>query len=150
MKAEAAREELERFLAGRGIPLSCLTPSAGIEAMLSFYDAVRVTDCNLDSDGDMLLFQWGMYDWGAGLRFEVDITRQFIVCCGPDDHIWQLRLIFAFPPTDLLRAVGKGDRWCSAPSEIGDFTSFIQAHPALAAVGTRSDAKVTLQCECVG
>jgi hypothetical protein len=150
MKAETARQELERFLVGRGITLASLTPAAGIEAMVSFYGAVRVTDCNLDSDGDMLLFQWGMYDWGAGLRFEVDITRQFIVCCGDEDSIWQLQLTFAFPPTDLLRAVGKGDRWCSAPSELDDFISFIQSHPALAAVGSRPDAKVTLHCDCAG
>ena len=134
----------------RGVSLAGLTPAQGIEAMLAFYAAIRVSDCDLDCDGDMLLFQWGTCDWGAGLRFQVDITRQFIAGCGEDDNIWQLQLTFAFPPADLLRAVGKGDRWCRSPAEVGDFAAFIQGHSALAAVGARSDGRVTLHYECAG
>lgn len=150
MTGETAKEELEKFLAGRGVTLGRLTPSQGMQAMLAFYAAVRVMDCDLDQDGDMLLFQWGTFDWGAGVRFEVDITRQFMAGCGEDDAIWQLRLAFAFPPSDLLRAIGKGDRWCPSPAEIGDFAGFIESHPALAAVGGRSDAKITLHYERAG
>jgi hypothetical protein len=150
MKGETAKEELEKFLAARGITLSRLTPSQGMGAMLAFYAAVRVVDCDLDCDGDMLLFQWGTFDWGAGCRFEVDITRQFIAGCGEDHNIWQLQLTFAFPPSDLLRAIGKGDRWCRSPAELADLASYIEAHPALAAVGTRPDARVTLHYQCAG
>lgn len=150
MKADTAKEELERFLAARGLTLARLTPAQGIEVMLAFYAAVRVMDCDLDCDGDMLLFQWGTCDWGAGLRFQLEIIRQFISGCGEDDNICQLQLTFAFPPTELLRAIGKGDRWCPSPAEIGDFAAFIQSHSSLAAVGVRADAKVTLHYECAG
>ena len=39
----------------------------------------------VEEGGDALLFQYGAYDWGAGLRFEVDLTRQFIEVERNDD-----------------------------------------------------------------
>jgi hypothetical protein len=33
--------------------------------MLAFYASDRAADC-AGVDGDMLLFQWGIFDWGSG------------------------------------------------------------------------------------
>ena len=36
-----------------------------IELMTAFSREVRADDCNMDADGDMLLFQWGLSDCGG-------------------------------------------------------------------------------------
>lgn len=62
------------------------------EMMAEFYHIHRAEDCEVDEDGDMLLYQWGTYDWGAGRWFEINITRQFIPSDGAEDEILQLSL----------------------------------------------------------
>ena len=42
-----------------------LAAAEALELMAAFYRDVRAEDCDLDADGDMLLFQWGVYDWGT-------------------------------------------------------------------------------------
>ena len=66
MKAKKAQKEFHRHLAGRGEALATLTPERGLDAMLSFYRDVRAVDCDIAEQGDMLLYQWGIYDWGKG------------------------------------------------------------------------------------
>ena len=55
--------------------------------MLRFYGDESVAGCRDDGAGDMLLYQWGTYDWGAGESFEFDITRQLIFADDEDDDI---------------------------------------------------------------
>jgi hypothetical protein len=55
----------EAFAAGQGIDLHAAPPSTGVPAMLRFYADVRANGCK-DADRDMLLFQWGTYDWAIG------------------------------------------------------------------------------------
>ena len=55
--------------------------------MLAFYESMRFDDVDLAADGDMLLYQWGTYDWGRGASFEFDITRQLILGAGEDEDI---------------------------------------------------------------
>lgn len=150
MHSSEAKTRFEAFLASRGEVVALLTPRRGIEAMLAFYGDVRAMDCDLDNDGDMLLFQWGTYDVGSGVHFRVDITRQFIGQGAEDDDIWQLHLTFELDPTDEHAALGSGDRWCHSPSELGDFASHVRSHPAIASVGARSDALITMDYECAG
>jgi hypothetical protein len=107
-------------------------------------------DVDLERDGDMLLFQWGTHDWGGGELFEVDITRQLIKDTGEDDDIWQLHLVYRFAPSEALRALGQGERWCSQPDEVDAFELFLMSHPALSAIGSRGDGQVELGYECAG
>jgi hypothetical protein len=118
----------------------------GIEAMLEFYRTERADDCSLDDDGDMLLFQWGTYDWGQGPEFELDITRQLIRGDGEDDDIWQLSLTFFFP----RNAIASGDRWCHSPDKTDDFASFVRSHDAYATVAQAAPVRVELDFECAG
>jgi hypothetical protein len=47
------------------------------EWVFSQYEQSRI-EATAETDGDMLLFQWGTYDWGMGKSFEIDLTRQTI------------------------------------------------------------------------
>jgi hypothetical protein len=51
-----------------------------------------------DENGDMLLFQYGSYDWGKGEFFEFNITRQFIK--QNEDEPYQLSMTLFFEPVD--------------------------------------------------
>lgn len=146
MKSSDALKRFNQLLAARGTEIANLSVRDGIEAMLAFYRNERADDCSLDDDGDMLLFQWGTYDWGRGPELELDITRQFVTGDGEDDGIWQLSLTFFFPQS----VIASGDRWCHSPVEIDDFASFVRSHGAYAAVAQAAPVRVELDFECAG
>src|SRR5688572_20396299 len=61
-----AQQEFRAFLSRRGLAVATLDVAGGSAAMLDFYQDHRPADCAQIPDGDMLLFQWGTYDWGQG------------------------------------------------------------------------------------
>ena len=63
MTPPASLNAFEKFVEKRGVSLLALTVRSGIEEMLAFYESVLPTGC-VNESGDMLLFQWGTYDWG--------------------------------------------------------------------------------------
>ena len=126
----------ELFVAARGIDLSKSTPRDGIEQMLSFYRSMPASGC-AGPDGDMLLFQWGTYDWGEGRHFEIGITRQFIEqdAGEDDDAISQLSLTYRFEPTPERVTLGDGNRWCHGPAETASFRASVLSSPPCVACG---------------
>jgi hypothetical protein len=77
MKPDESKQALQDVAASRGVDLHASTLREGIEAMLAFRAQIVCATCS----DDMLLYQWGSYDWGNGRYFEVNITRQFIEAC---------------------------------------------------------------------
>ena len=118
--------------------------------MLDFYRDMRAEGCDLDHDGDMVLYQWGCYDWGEGEFFKLDITRQFIDGAGEDDDIRQLHLTFKFEPAEPLREVKNGNRWCCSPKDLPAFRSFIDSSKAMKAVADAKGKAVSLELEIAG
>src|SRR5262245_11906969 len=118
--------------------------------MFEFYRAVRATECDLENNGDMLLFQWGLYDFGKGEHFLVDVTRQFIDSgLEDDDAISQLQLSFLYVPEPKLVAIESGDRWCPSPAELTSFEAFVCSHPAFLETRSLIPKYVTLEYEHV-
>lgn len=150
MNAKKVKEEFQRYLAGRGESVQNITPSRALELVLAFYKEVRAEGCDVAADQDMLLFQWGTYDWGEGEHFEVDLARQFIFGDGEDEDIWQFHVMFRFAPSEQLSQLGSGDRWCKSLEDLPEFTSFVRGHPVTLAVGSRTDAVASLNYECAG
>jgi hypothetical protein len=139
----------EEFVEKRGGSLPALTVHSGIEEMLAFYESVLPTGC-VNERGDMLLFQWGTYDWGNGKQFEIDITRQFIESAAEDDDaISQLHLTFKFSPDKDTAALGAGNRWCKSQSEIRAFREFIMSNPVFRATADLDPPAVSVHHEYV-
>ena len=150
MKAKRAKQEFEKVIQRSGGRIESLSPAHGLEMMLDFYRSVRFDDVDLTANGDMLLYEWGTYDWGEGESFEIDITRQLILGAGEDEDIFQLSLRFKFQPTVALRQLGASNRWCRSLEEAEEFRSFIDHSAAFIAAGHTTPVKVQLEYGVAG
>lgn len=108
-----------------------------IACMLDFYRDERVSDCRIEDDGDMLLYQWGTYDWGEGRWFDLNITRQFIPEDDEDEGIFQLSASAKFSSTPELEALGSGNQWCGSPDDLPEFQKFVNGSTALKTLSGR-------------
>jgi hypothetical protein len=144
MKPRAAKTRFLKRLEAAGLSLDTLTPTAGVEAMLAYYAEERADGCPFEGDRDMLLFQWGIYDWGDGPAFDVDITRQLIVADHKEKELWQLRLAFLFEAS-VGATAGERNRWCASLDELAEFRQFVTESAALKVVGQKPPASVELR-----
>lgn len=141
-----AETELRRFFAQRGLDPNSVAVETGVDTALAFYRDVRFGPLTV-TNSDMLLFQWGTYDWGEGEHFELDVTRQLIwpsTSEEDDEEMWQLSLTFRFEPSAELRALGSGSKWCEQPSKLTDLRKYIAATQAFQGVSTRKPKQVDL------
>ena len=150
VKIESAELEFQRWLSRSQLKVEKLTPAQGVDAMLDFYRYERPS-VDLGEGGDMLLYQWGTYDWGEGEAFELNITRQFI---SPeteeeegDECIWQLGLTFKFTPE---RIKGASNQWCTSPEKLEDFRKSIYDSEPLKILGNEKPNSVSLEYEQAG
>jgi hypothetical protein len=138
MQASSALHAFQEFLTASGLSLDILTPSQATDSMIQFYKQLRADECDIEADADMLLFQWGVHNWGAGEFFEYNITRQLIYPEtipadpallddeeGEEEIIGQLSLTLKYAPTSDLRAITSGNRWCPNLTDLSTFTTFI-------------------------
>jgi hypothetical protein len=139
LDAKNARQEFENFLSSKGLHQRDLALSDGCEAIFDFYRDLRphgrVFEQN--KDADMLIFQWGIYDWGAGEHFGFNLTRQLIGDGPLDDALRQLGLTFEFKPDDELRALGMADKWCDSVAELLEFREYVYRSPAFTICSAR-------------
>ena len=149
MKQRSVKSTLLNRIRNAGKSLDTLTPGEGIILMLAFYAEETVARLS-NEGGDMLLYQWGVYDWGEGESFEFDITRQFIFGDGEDEDIFQLSLTFRFEPTTKLTNLSSGNRWCSSHEELDDFRDFILRSAPFIELNDKLASSVRLEYDCAG
>jgi hypothetical protein len=152
-KPQNAREEFEAILRGRGLHERDLNLANGCEALFDFYRDKRPSGPVFEQheDADMLLFQWGTYDWGTGEQFTFNLTRQIIVCeDAEDEDIWQLSLTFEFVSDDGLRSLGNGDKWCHSLAKLPDFREYVQRSAAFKACARHRVRRTVLEYGIAG
>ncbi len=148
-----AQQEFEKLLSARSLKVPTLGLLDGAEAMFDFYGNMRPSGRVFEQhdDADMLLFQWGTYDWGEGEHFELDLTRQLIFSDQVEDEdIWQLHLTFWFEPGDELRALSRGDKWCETLSALPRFREYVLRSVAVRTCIQHPIKRVVLDYECAG
>jgi hypothetical protein len=126
-------------------------PDKVFPVTFDLYRDERIEGTSLGNDGDMLLFQWGTYDWGAGRHFELDLTRQAIL--EPEDpdedpEILQLRCTFRYAP-ELFADLPSGNRWCYSPEDVQAFSDFVLSSPGLALALQREPASLVVRIDSV-
>jgi hypothetical protein len=143
MKPNESVKAFEDFAIARGLDLRVSTPREGIEAMLEFRAGTACLTCS----DDMLLYQWGSYDWGAGKHFELNITRQFVESeLEDDDAISQLSLTYMYKLSAELLALGASNCWEDGSP---DFRQFIFKSPSFTAVADTKPDQLELFHEYV-
>ena len=145
LKTRDAKRAFQDYVASAGKSLG--TPARGLEAMFGFFRDERATDTvGIEEDGDMLLFEWGTHDWGdgRGRHFSLGCTRQLIPREGGGDDIYQLRLVYAFPPSPDLALLGGGNQWCDTPDNLKSFERSVKTSPPFLALAERTDAGLEL------
>jgi hypothetical protein len=138
------------FLSDAGGNLEA-SPDTGFRVLIDFYANVRADGCDLDADQDMLLFQWGTYDWGEGEHFEIDLVRQVMMPDEEDDDaIWQLHLTYRYRASAEFALLGSGNRWCPSPSEASHFAGFVLSSLPVGQGIAVGGARPMITFECAG
>jgi hypothetical protein len=152
MRIDEAEASLRDHLAKVGLRLDGDDAAPVLEAMMDWYAAERAVDAApLDEDGDMLLFQWGTHDWGAGRVFEYDLTRQLVRADELEDEgIIQLSLTYRYPMTDATAALGSGHSWFGSPGDLAVLRREMEAHPASSAIRSVTPQEISMTCEVAG
>ncbi|HJY75663.1 MAG TPA: hypothetical protein VKE95_03480 [Burkholderiales bacterium] len=153
MRIANSAREFERQITGAGKKVHSLNARDAASLALSFFRDTRAEDaqpCSERDQGDGLLYQWGVYDWGRGEFFEVGFTRQFSMTGKVDDDaLYQLHLTLRFAPLESLRAVKEGNRWCWSAEGVKKMEDFISKSEALTAVNSLKPVSVELRLEQV-
>ncbi|MEM6694784.1 MAG: hypothetical protein AAF626_08995 [Pseudomonadota bacterium] len=123
----------------------------GFKLLLDFYREVRPADAaTVEAGGDMLLYQWGTYNWGNGSKFEINLTRQVIVPeAEGDEDIWQLGLTYRFKPSTEFADLDRGDQWCEEPNRLTAFSETIENSQAFRMASQEKPHSVELTWERV-
>jgi hypothetical protein len=103
MFAETSRSELQSLIEREGMSVESMALEDGLRIMLNFYETLRAENCINPPERDMLLYQFGTYDWGKGKFFEVDLTRQFISPAARRKVRDKEGLLLAFAQDDVLK-----------------------------------------------
>ena len=96
---------------------------------------------------DMLLFQWGVFDWGEGEYFELDITRQ--ISPSDTEELRQLSCTLYFTPSKVLREIEEGNKWCSSLEEFKSFNEFVLTSKVFKACSAVTPEKSSVELEYV-
>ncbi|MEM9111334.1 MAG: hypothetical protein AAGC72_15070 [Planctomycetota bacterium] len=141
MKFKKSKKELKSIIMALESPNLAVL----VEAMLAFYRDQRADKVDVEADGDMLLYQWGVSDWGDGEFFEFEIVRQFID--PKKDEPFQLMLTMKFQPTEQLRAIEDDNQWCESPDALEDFRAFIESSEAYNLLQTEKPDRTEIEFE---
>jgi hypothetical protein len=144
MRIADTERQFLRIVRERGREVAALRPDEAVDVMLEFYRSVRSPEVE-PQQGDALLYQWGIFDWGKGEYFEFDLTRQLIRRGGTEDSdINQLHLTLRFSPTRDLKAIPASNKWCWSLGEAAKYESFIRQSAAFKAVSALSPSSVSV------
>jgi hypothetical protein len=128
---EDLRAGFDHFAAVNGVDPETDPYTTVFGTMLGYYAAVRVGGCDPGDDEDMLLLDWGSYDWGEGRAYEVDLSRQVVLPGRTDEAVVQLHVVYRFPNAGELAKVPQGNDWWGTPASVDEFAETLKSNPAL-------------------
>lgn len=125
MKEEIAKG-FASFAEKKDIDSDDLSLSDFPRLIIDYYTDIEFPELDRAEDADMLLFQYGTYDWGDGPFFEVDFTRQFYQFFpdAEDHEILQQSFTFYFDP-EPFRHIDSFNLWSNAVASLSEFEGAI-------------------------
>ncbi len=77
-----------------------ITPETALTSIIDFYKNYKTDADSESADDDMLLFQYGIYDWdGSGEKFEFNLTRK--IADRDDEEFYQVKLTLYYKAADI-------------------------------------------------
>ena len=140
---EDLKTELERILRAMIIGDS-VSPKTAADAIVEFYQSVKSDQQDSGDDGDMILFQYGSYNWdGQGDKFELDFTRQ--IADPESDEFYQIQLILYYHPKDI-GAIESFNLWSMDEPTLNDWINKVESTDGFnkASIATPFDYKIEL------
>lgn len=116
-----------------------------VDQFLFFFESHPVKKVKAYEEEDMLLFQYGTYNWNKqGANFEFNLTRQFAI--PNQDEFLQLGLTLYYPPQPFETIESFG-AWSMDYQDVKAFKTMIEASEGFQATlpMTPSSVKVTLE-----
>ena len=124
-----ALDACRAFFIQQGVNIDVLRFDSTIIAFFAFYCEERAEGCALNAGSDILIFEWGAIDWGEGEHFELNLARQLTFGCR-EQRVWQLKLTYAYEPTETFRALSNGILLCPKPQDLDTFRDAVEASEA--------------------
>ena len=125
IKPENSIKEFNQLLKKSKISYNEISVENLIQQQIMFYKEKRVKKVSYENDGDMILVQWGIYDWGAGKYFEFDIARQYIeIDKDGDDAISQFHTTLYFD-NEAFNEIKPGNKWFNSIENVGEIENYI-------------------------
>ena len=103
-------ETVEQTYRERLAPYEALTPDQLIDLSVHLFHEIKLEGPLADDepDSDMLLFEYGAYDFGQGKRFLFGIARQW--CVPENDEPYQLHIELRYDPA-AFKGCGAKTLW---------------------------------------
>lgn len=125
MKTELTKDSIENAFKEK--VSESLTVNNALQFVIDFYTNYEIK--NVDTtipDNDMLLFEYGIYDWqdGKGKNYTIDITRQFYIENEDSDGFSQLHLMLYFN-SEEYKNIEAANKWSIDFESIEDWKVFV-------------------------
>jgi hypothetical protein len=149
LKPSASENALLQYFTKAQIDPTAFSVREMVDAVIGFYQSQRASGLSSNPESDMLLFQWGTYDWGDGEHFEVEMVRQFAKrqLLG-DPVLSQLHATAYFEPSGFSE-LSASDFWCHSVEEAGDFRAEVLASAAYEKTADSRPRKSEIRWELV-
>ncbi|MEL7123371.1 MAG: hypothetical protein AAFO07_28245 [Bacteroidota bacterium] len=100
-------------------------PSEALDRFISFFKKYKVKTELEHEEEDMLLYQYGTYDWtGKGGNYEFNLTRQFAI--PNDDEFMQLSLTLFYKP-EIVGEIEADNSWSTNFKDLDEWTDHVKS-----------------------
>jgi hypothetical protein len=130
MRTQLIKDNIETIFSQKLNELTAttsLTATSLLELIIEFFKNYQITDVDtMIPDNDMLLFEYGTYDWhdGKGKNFTFAITRQFYVENEMSDGFSQFRVVLYFN-SEEFKQIKALNKWSIDFENIDDWKIYV-------------------------
>jgi hypothetical protein len=128
MNKRAITSSFKKYLKDQGIKEKDISLKTLPDLFLAFYLDVPFETIDKEEDGDMLLFEYGTFNWGQGANFQIGLTRQLIGMHDDEeeaeDYMYQLQVTLFYNPSEF-ESLPAFNKWSNEFSDLNDFKNMI-------------------------
>lgn len=135
---------------GRGLKPETLSIDLFPDLIVAYYVECPFSGVDLDQDGDMLLFQYGAWNFNKERYFELDFTRQLYLQGNEEKghQVYQMSITF-FYPEELFQNLASLNKWAMNHCEIDVFCDFVKSSPGFVRASGLRQSKLEIDVDLI-